>query len=48
LGLELSDIQTSKENMDSDEECSDLGDLLMKDDMPRLTWNSFWLIGTKQ
>lgn len=48
LGLELSEIETSKENMDSDEECSDLGDLLMKDDMPRLTWNSFWLIGTKR
>ena len=47
-GLAVSEIFESKENMDYDEQASDLGDQLIKDRHPRVKWDSFWIIGTKE
>jgi len=47
-GLAVSEIFESKENMDYDEQASDLGDQLIKDRHPRVKWDSFWIIGAKE
>lgn len=49
VGLELSELRHSKSNMSSDEQVTDLGELV--DDVgrrPRLTWDAFWVVGTKR
>lgn len=47
-GLSASEPVESVDNMDSDEQCSELGDQLISERSPRLKWNSFWIIGTKE
>lgn len=48
LDLDLSGIEESEGNMDSDENRSDLGEYLIKGHYPRLTWKAFSIIGTKR
>jgi hypothetical protein len=48
LGLNVSTFAETKENMDYDEQSSDLGNHLIQAHCPRLTWNSFWIVGTKK
>jgi hypothetical protein len=48
LGLTISETCESKENMDYDEQASDLGDQLIRDRHPRVKWDSFWVVGTKE
>jgi len=46
LGIDVSEIEESSTSMDVDEESSDLG-MHFSDRKPRLTWNSFWIVGSK-
>jgi len=46
-GLDVADPVECCENMDYDEQCSDLGPHLIQDHFPRIKWNSFWMIGRK-
>jgi hypothetical protein len=48
LGVDVSEVQETKENMDYDEESSELGVHYIREHAPRLTWNSFWITGTKK
>jgi hypothetical protein len=47
-GLTISETFGSKENMDYDEQVSDLGGQLIREHYPRVKWDSFWIIGTKE
>jgi hypothetical protein len=48
-GLRLSAFRETKTNMDTDEESSHLGSLIHDIGWnPKLTWNAFWVVGTKE
>ena len=49
VGLELSEFQYTRRNMDPDEQVTDLGKLY--EDVgrsPRVTWDAFWVVGIKR
>jgi len=48
VGLTLGPFQPAKSTMDTDEEKTDLGQLFVDIGWhPRLGWNAFWVVGTK-
>lgn len=47
-GLSVDEATPNISNMDPDEQHSDLGDQLIAERSPRVTWNAFWIIGTKE
>lgn len=48
-GVRLGEFQRTTSHMSGDEEASDLGAITrgLADHMPRLTWDAFWVVGTK-
>jgi hypothetical protein len=48
-GLSLGDFHPANRNMTNDEQIADLGQIYADvGRKPRVTWNAFWVVGTKK